>query len=75
MPHCTICDLTCIAIYSTPPRFTRNTRSALHVTRVVFTINGTRRVTLATVETSIITTCINEKINYTEHRELFVGTC
>lgn len=56
-----ICDLTCIAIYSTPPWFTRKTRSVLYVTRVVVTINGARIVTLATVETSIITTCINLK--------------
>lgn len=56
-----ICDLTCIAIYSTPPWFTRKTRSVLYVTRVVVTINGARIVTLATVETSIITTCINFK--------------
>lgn len=56
-----ICDLTFIAIYSNPPWFTRKTRSVLYVTRVVVTINGARIVTLATVETSIITTCINFK--------------
>lgn len=56
--RCNICDLTFIAIYSTPPWFTRKTRSVLYVTRVVITLNGAMIVTLATVETSIITTCI-----------------
>lgn len=61
MCRCNICDLTFIAIYSTPPWFTRKTLSSLYVTRVVVTINGARIVTLATVETSIFTTCINKK--------------
>lgn len=47
------------------PGFTRKTLSVLYVTRVVVTINGARIVTLATVETSILTTCINKKMNYT----------
>lgn len=58
-------DLTFIAIYSTPPWFYTKTLSVLYVTRVVVTINGARIVTLATVETSILTTCINKKMNYT----------
>lgn len=65
MCRCNICDLTFIAIYYTIPWFTRKTLSILYVTRVVVTINGARIVTLATVKTSIFTTCINKRMNYT----------
>lgn len=54
----TICHLTCFTINSTPPNFTRGTRSTLYVTCIVFTIGGTRYVTVITVETGIITSCI-----------------
>lgn len=51
----TICHLTCFTINSTPPNFTRST---LYVTCIVFTIGGTRCVTVITVQTGIITSCI-----------------
>lgn len=69
MCRCNICDLTFIAIYSTPPWFIRKTLSILYVTRVVVTINGARIVTLATVETRIFTTCINKKKRITQEFE------
>lgn len=51
-----ICSLTCIAFYSSPPRFTQGTVSTLNVTRVVFAVGGTRDVTVTAVDTAIITT-------------------
>lgn len=54
-----IYGLTCITMYLSPSRFTQETRSTLYVTRVVFTVGGTRRVTVTAVDTAIITTWIN----------------
>lgn len=56
-----ICHLTCVTIHPSPSRFTFKTRSTLYVTRVVFTIGGAWRVTVSTVETSIITSCVKWK--------------
>lgn len=56
----TICYLTCFTINSTPPNFTRGTHSTLYVTCIVFTVGGTRCVTVITVDTGIITSCIME---------------
>lgn len=54
----TFCYLTCVTIYSSPPRFTVKTRSILYVTRAVFTVCGTWGVTVTAVETSSTTSYI-----------------
>lgn len=53
-----IFGLTFITMQISPSRFTHETRSTLYVTRVVFTIRRTRDVTVTTVETDIMTSCI-----------------
>lgn len=63
--------LTCNTFYSSPSRFTERTLSTLYVTRVVFTIGGTRNVTATTVYTGIITTCIIQKSSTRLKREKF----
>lgn len=52
IPHC---HLTCITICSCPPRYTRETRSVLYMTRAVFTVSGTWSVTIYPVDTGIFT--------------------
>lgn len=46
--------LTCITMNASPSRFTCETCSIQYVTRAVFTVDGTVRVTVTTVKTSII---------------------
>lgn len=41
--------ITCFTVYSSPSRFTCKTCSILYVTSVVFTIGGTRQVTVAAI--------------------------
>lgn len=49
---------TYVTIHCSPSRFTRETPSALYVACPVFTVGGTRGVTVNAVNTSIITSCI-----------------
>lgn len=58
MTRNTIHHFTCIAICSSPSRFTHKTSSVLYVTSAVFTVCGTRGVTVTAVKPSIITTWI-----------------
>lgn len=48
--------LTCIAIHSSPSRFTVKTRSTLYVARVVFTVGWTMNIRVNAVQTGIATT-------------------
>lgn len=53
IPHC---HLTCVTICPCPPWFTREARSVLYMTCVLFTVPGTWRVTVTAVDTGIFTT-------------------
>lgn len=58
--------LTFVTIHSSPSRFASETCSILYVTRAIFTVCGTRSVTVTAVDTSIITSCIKSN-KYSQH--------